>query len=68
MALALDEQKESDEVYEIEGFKFIAEKDFLKQASPVKVDFISTGFKVDSNLDLGGEGCNSCGSGGSCSV
>ena len=68
IALALDEQKDSDECVEIGGIKFIAEKEFLKQAAPVKIDFISTGFKVDSNIDLGGGGCSSCGSGGSCAV
>lgn len=67
LALALDEQKDSDEVFEVDGFKFIAEKEFLKQASPIKVDFMATGFKVDSSIDLGGGGCSGCGSSGSCS-
>lgn len=68
MALALDEQKDTDESVEVDGITIIAEKEFLKEAAPVKIDFISTGFKVDANIDLGGGGCSSCGSGGSCSV
>ena len=68
VALALDEQKDTDEVFEVDGFKFIAEKEFLKQASPVKIDFMSTGFKVDSNIDLGPSGCSSCGTDEGCAV
>jgi len=40
----------------------------LKQATPVKVDYMATGFKVDSNIDFGASGCGSCSSGGSCAV
>jgi len=68
MALALDEQKDTDEVFEVDGFKFVAEKEFLKQATPVKIDYTATGFKVDSNVNFGPSGCGSCSSGGSCAV
>lgn len=68
IALALDEQKNTDDVFEIDGFKFIAEKEFMKQASPVKIDYLATGFKVDSSIDFGPGGCSSCGSGGSCAI
>jgi hypothetical protein len=40
----------------------------MKQASPVKIDYMAPGFKVDSNIDFGPGGCSSCGSGGSCAV
>ncbi len=62
LAMALDEPRETDESFEIEGFKYIAEKAFLEQAKPIKVDFLQTGFKIDSSLDLGaGDACGSCG-------
>ncbi|MDY0360192.1 MAG: hypothetical protein RBR08_01915 [Desulforegulaceae bacterium] len=40
----------------------------MKQASPVKIDYLATGFKVDSSIDFGPGGCSSCGSGGSCAI
>ncbi|WP_179953434.1 hypothetical protein [Desulfobotulus mexicanus] len=41
----------------------MAEADFLKQAAPVKIDFTSMGFKIDSSIDFGAGGCGSCSSG-----
>jgi len=66
--LALDEPKDTDEVFDFDGgIKFVMEKDLLEAAKPVKVDITYTGFSVDSNLQLGGGSCgSSCGTGGSC--
>lgn len=55
-----------DQIFEFSGFKFIADKDLLKQAQPVKVDFKGVGFQITSNLKIGGGGCGSCGSTGTC--
>lgn len=68
MALALDEAKNSDIVFEVGGHKYIADNEFLKSATPVHVDFNEMGFKVTSSLDLGavGGGCSGCGSSSSC--
>jgi len=60
--LVLDEPNDLDEVFEFSGFKFIANKDLLKQAQPVKVDFKGVGFQITSNLKMEGGGCGSCGS------
>lgn len=62
--MVLDEPNESDEVYEVNGFKFIAEKNFLAEASPIKIDFTGFGFSINSNMQMG-QGCSSCG-GGTC--
>ena len=64
--MALDEPKDTDEVFEVEGFKYLADKDFLEKAKPITVDFAYTGFKITSNLTLGGGegGCGGCS--GSC--
>ncbi|NOY70647.1 MAG: hypothetical protein GXP53_14365 [Deltaproteobacteria bacterium] len=64
--MVLDEPNEADEVFDVKGFQFIANKDFLRQAQPVTVDFSGIGFKINSSMDLGAAGCGSCGS-GSCS-
>ena len=58
--MALDESKESDDIYEIEGFEYIVDRDFMKQANPIKVDFKEIGFSISSSIDLGAS-CSSCG-------
>jgi Fe-S cluster assembly iron-binding protein IscA len=62
--MALDEPGNEDEVIEKKGTKFVVEKDLLKQAQPIHVDFISTpqgaGFKLTSSLSTEGGGCGSC--------
>ena len=66
--MALDEPKDSDKVYEIDGFKYLINDDFLEKAQPIKVDFLEYGFKLTSNLELP-SGCQSCDtSTGSCST
>jgi len=61
--MALDEPKETDNVYDINGFKFIMDKNFYEKAKPVKVDFLGYGFKITSGIDFGAS-CSGCG--GSC--
>ncbi len=61
--MALDEPKETDNVYDINGFKFIVDQNFYEKAKPVKVDFLGYGFKITSAIDFGAS-CSGCG--GSC--
>ena len=68
MALALDEPRETDSVYDVKGYKWLVDKDFMEHAKPIKVDFTPMGFAVSSSLDLGGGGCGGCGGGDSCST
>ena len=63
--MALDEPKETDEAYEIDGFKYLVNKEFLEKAKPIKVDFVEVGFKLTSGLELS-EGCRSCDTTSSC--
>jgi|APLow6443716910_1056828.scaffolds.fasta_scaffold203824_2 hypothetical protein len=63
--MALDEPKDNDKVFEVDGFTYLVEQEFIKKASPIKVDFSYMGFKLDSAIDLGA-GCGSCGTKGSC--
>lgn len=51
-----------DQVFDFNGFQFIANKDLLKEAQPVKVDFKGVGFQITSSLKMGG-GCGSCSTG-----
>ncbi len=59
--MALDELRDNDNSYDIDGFQYVVEKEFMEKAKPIKVDFLPTGFQVTSSIELG-PGC-----GGSCS-
>lgn len=63
--MALDESVDTDKEFEVDGFKFIVNSDFLEKAKPIKVDFHMYGFKLDSGMDFGA-GCTSCGTKGTC--
>ena len=67
LALALDESKETDNVYDINGITYLIDKALSEQAKEVKVDFVDnngrSGFSVSSELNLGG---GSCGTSCSC--
>ena len=60
--MALDESKETDNVYEIDGFTYIVDKEFMEKVKPIKVDFSVMGFKIDCGVNFGsGSECSSCG-------
>lgn len=61
--MALDEPKETDNLYDVDGFKYVVDKVFMDKVEPIKVDFLDIGFRVTANIDLGNE-CRSCA--GSC--
>jgi iron-sulfur cluster assembly protein len=67
--MALDEPKENDSVFDVNGFQFIMEKEFCEKAQPVKIDFLGYGFKIDSSIefDAGASTCGSCSTTGTCS-
>lgn len=65
IAMAMDEKRHTDMVFKIAGVEYLVEKEFLKKAQPIAVDFINTGFKITSPMKLGG-GCGGCGGAGSC--
>jgi iron-sulfur cluster assembly protein len=66
--MALDELKENDAVYDIDGFSYVVDKEFLESAKPIKVDFLVHGFKLDCGLNFTpAAGCSGCGTSDSCS-
>ena len=65
IGLALDDVRESDHVFPAGDFTFVVDKEFMEQAKPIRIDYMATGFKIDSSMELGG-GCGSCGTQGSC--
>jgi len=65
--MAIDnEKKASDNVYEISGFEYLVDKDFMAKVTPVKIDFNGFGFQISSNLSQGGGACGGCGSSSEC--
>ena len=59
LAMAIDEKKDIDQVFEIAGVSYVIEKELLEKAQPIKIDFMGMGFKIDSSLELSG-GCSGC--------
>ena len=64
--MALDEPRGNDEAYDIKGYNFVVDKEFMAQAQTIKIDFTGMGFHLDSKIDLGQSACSSCGTTGSC--
>lgn len=65
MALALDEPRDSDDVFEEQGFKFCIDKELYTRVQGVSIDAGYMGFVVNSEVPLNaGGGCGSCS--GSC--
>ena len=65
LALVLDEPKDTDDVFDIEGFKYIVDKEFMKEAEPIKVDFSEFGFQFDCSIEFE-EGCSACPTSSAC--
>lgn len=70
LGLALDEKKDSDQVFDVDGYTFLVETALFEEAKPMTVTFDpNMGFAVSSSMvfpESGGGGCSSCGCGGSC--
>ena len=61
LGMALDEPKDNDSVFDVEGFQYVVNNDLLEKAKPIKVDFLQIGFKIDSSMDFGADsGCAGC--------
>lgn len=66
--MALDEPRDTDNVFNVNGFQFIIDKEFYEKAKPVTVDFMGYGFRISSSLTFSaGSGCGGC-QGSSCST
>jgi iron-sulfur cluster assembly protein len=65
--LALDEPKETDTVYDIDGFSYLVDKEFIEKVQPIKVDFVDIGFRLSCAVDFSaGSACSGCGSASNC--
>ncbi|NNG01791.1 MAG: hypothetical protein HKM93_20565 [Desulfobacteraceae bacterium] len=67
--MALDEPKDTDDVFEVDGFKYVIEKEFIEKVQPIKVDYHMYGFKLDCGVEFSapeGNACGGCSSSGNC--
>jgi Fe-S cluster assembly iron-binding protein IscA len=65
IGMMVDEKKNTDKVFKVARFEYLVDRELLKKAQPLEVDFMGEGFKITSNLELTG-GCGGCGSTSSC--
>lgn len=70
LAMVLDQQKDKDQVFKINGFTMLVDDDLMNMAKDIKVDFVDSdmqsGFTISTEVPISGGG-GSCGSeGGSC--
>ena len=65
LAMVLDEPKDTDTVFDIDGFQFVVDKELLREAEPIKIDFAHFGFQIDCSLQFE-EGCLGCGTSRAC--
>ena len=53
LALDVDEPKDTDAVFDIDGFQFIVDEDFMVEAAPIEVDYNTrSGFQFDCGLEF----------------
>lgn len=60
LSLSMEEPGEDDVEIVVGKYKYCVDRKLLKRVSPIKIDFISTGFKFHSRVDLGPK-CPGCG-------
>jgi iron-sulfur cluster assembly protein len=57
LVMALDEQKENDQVFTEKGVTFIIEKELFDRAQPISIDYVhstlGSGYKIKSELMKG---------------
>jgi hypothetical protein len=63
--MALDEPKDTDAVFDINGFQFIIDENLFIEARPIMVDFAHFGFQLDCALQFDGA-CTACSTSSSC--
>jgi Fe-S cluster assembly iron-binding protein IscA len=60
-SMALEKPTELDEVFEIEGFRYVVNKVLLEKVKPVRVDSDGYGFRISGSGVPPHHGCGNCG-------
>jgi Fe-S cluster assembly iron-binding protein IscA len=59
LALALDDPRDHDSVFDSNGYSFCVNSELAGETGAIRVDYADNGFSVDSERSLGG-GCGGC--------
>lgn len=51
--MALDESKETDEQFDVDGIIYVVDKELIEAVKPIHIDFTPVGLSVTGNLDTG---------------
>ena len=66
LGLALDESKETDEVFDDRGLTYVVDRPLYESIKPITVDYVNSpmgaGFNIASNMQMGASCGSSCGS------
>jgi iron-sulfur cluster assembly protein len=65
LALDVDKPKDTDNVFDIDGFSYIVDKEFMKEAESITVDYTRSGFQFECSLEFE-DGCLACASSDDC--
>ena len=61
--MVLDEPGEADEVFKVNGFTMVVERNLLEQTKEITVDYVNygmgSGFQVKPQIPIGGSACGS---------
>ncbi|MBM4309855.1 MAG: hypothetical protein FJ119_02755 [Deltaproteobacteria bacterium] len=63
LVVGMDEQRDGDRTFVVDGLTYVVEHGFFEQIKPVTVDFCNNTFTVRAAVSFG-EGCSGCGSTG----
>jgi Fe-S cluster assembly iron-binding protein IscA len=66
LLMSIDEKKEGDKIFTINKIDFLIEEKLLEDVNPVEIDYVETGFTINSSLKVETGGCSGCC--GSCGV
>jgi Fe-S cluster assembly iron-binding protein IscA len=59
LVVGIDEQRDGDRVFEIDGLSYVIEHGFFEEIKPLTVDFSNNNFTVSAAVSFG-EGCSGC--------
>jgi len=65
LAMDLDEPKDTDDIFDIDGFKVLVDKNLIKSAEPITLDSSHFGFQIDCSLVFK-KGSTACPTPGAC--
>jgi len=64
--LALDEPKDNDEVYDLQGLKYLVDQELMDKMANISIDFIERGWQSGFSITAENFTPKSCGSSCSC--